>query len=380
MDQKKNKKIIGIVGGGQLGRMLTQAGHKLGFKIIVLDPTPNSPAGQIADRQIVGDFKDREKILELASVSDFMTFEIESADNETLQKIKDSGMPVNPNPETLRIIKDKFKQKAFLQEHNIPVAPFALVGSMDDALKQGEIFSYPYLLKARFDAYDGRGNCVVNSKKEIESAFQKLSQSPLYAEKFIKFKKELAVVSARDVYGRIVSFPVVETIHKNNICHIVKSPAPIEKETREKAEGMANKVLDALRGVGVFGIEMFLTTDGEILVNEIAPRVHNSGHHTIEAFNASQFEQHIRAITGMHLLDLEPLSKHAVMINILGERESEAEPKGIEEAESLGYTKAHIYGKVKTKVERKMGHITVLSDNLDEAEAKAVEARKKISI
>ncbi|HEU0085826.1 MAG TPA: 5-(carboxyamino)imidazole ribonucleotide synthase [Candidatus Paceibacterota bacterium] len=373
-------KTIGIVGGGQLGRMLTEAAHKLGFRVVVLDPTPNSPAGQIADGQVIGGFKDREKILELANMSDYITFEIESADNKTLDEISKSGKQVNPDPETLRIIKDKFRQKAFLQEHDIPVADFALIDTEEDCIRQGEIFGYPFLLKSRFDAYDGRGNFVIKHKEDISEAFEKLSGGQLYAEKFVPFVKELAVVAARDAQGSVVSYPVVETIHRNNICHIVRSPAPVSESVKEKAEVLAGKVLSALGGVGVFGIEMFLTPNRQVLINEIAPRVHNSGHHTIEAFSASQFEQHIRAITGMSLEIPKKFSEAAVMINILGEREGEAEPKGINEVDALGYAKAHIYGKMLTKPERKMGHITVLASSVEKAERIAKKARKNISI
>ncbi len=377
--QKNTGKTIGIVGGGQLGRMLTQSAHKLGYKVIVLDPAPHSPAGQLADKQILGSFKDRKKILELAKVSDFLTFEIESADNETLEELVKKGKKVNPSPKILRIIKDKFEQKVFLANHGIPVAEFALIESEEDCRKQGEIFGYPFLLKARFDAYDGRGNFVIKKKSDIPKAFKKLSASPLYAEKFVPFKKELAVVSARDMWSGIESYEVVETIHKNNICHIVRSPAPVSEEIKLKAKKLAEDVLESLGGVGVFAVEMFLTKRG-VVVNEIAPRVHNSGHHTIEAYSASQFEQHIRAITGMKLAELKANKKSAVMVNILGNREGKADFKGGEKAEKLGGIGIHIYGKMETRKERKMGHITVVDDKLAEAEKRAKKARKYISI
>ncbi len=374
------KQRIGIVGGGQLGRMLAQAAHKLGFYVTVLDPTPNSPAGQIADMQIVGSFKDKDKILGLAEVSDFITFEIESANAEALEELITRGVSVNPEPKVLKIIKDKFEQKVFLHTQDIPVADFALIESESDCEKQGELFGYPFLLKARFDAYDGRGNYVIKNADDIPKAFAKLSASPLYAEAFIPFVKELAVVSARGMDGDVVSFPVVETIHKNNICHIVRSPAPVPHDVVVNAKNIAEQVLTTLGGVGVFAVEMFLKSDGEIIVNEIAPRVHNSGHHSIEAFSMSQFEAHIRAVTGMPLVSPVALSHASVMVNILGEREGNALLAG-------GYTKPddalahiHIYGKLETRPERKMGHITVLADTLEEAEEKALEVRRSIEI
>ena len=374
------KQTIGIVGGGQLGRMLAQAAHKLGFLVTVLDPTPNCPAGQIADVQIVGSFKDKDKIFELAEVSDFITFEIESANAEALEELIARGVAVNPEPKVLKIIKDKFEQKVFLRENGIPVADFALIKDEDDCKRQGEIFIYPFLLKARFDAYDGRGNAVIKSEGDIESAFEKLSKSPLYAERFVPFIKELAVVSVRGMDGEIVTFPVVETIHKNNICHIVRSPAPVEHDVISQAKALAEKVLGVLGGVGVFAVEMFLTESGELLVNEIAPRVHNSGHHTIEAFNMSQFEAHIRAVTGMPLVKPEATSRASVMVNILGEREGEALLDGAYNGQNDDGTAIHIYGKLETRPERKMGHITVLADSLEEAERKALEVRESIEI
>ncbi len=374
------KKTIGIVGGGQLGRMLADAAHKLGFQVVVLDPTTNSPAGQIADKQIIGGFKDEEKILELAKISDFITFELEGVNDEILEKISQKGKPVNPDPKVLRIIRDKFNQKVFLKNHGIPVADFALIENEEDCKKQGEIFGYPYLLKARFDAYDGRGNYVVKNKQDIAKAVKKFSGSSLYAEKFVPFEKELAVVSARDMFDTIESFEVVETIHKDNICHTVKSPADVDVRTKSKATELAEKVLSALGGVGVFAVEMFLDKNGEILVNEIAPRVHNSGHHTIEAYNASQFEQHIRAISGMPLLKLENKSEASVMMNILGQRDGKAVYKAEKGLEKLSGVNVHIYGKMETRKERKMGHLTAIAKTLKEAENQAKKAHKYISI
>lgn len=374
-------KTIGIVGGGQLGRMLTEAAHNLGFRVIVLDPTENSPAAQVADEHIVGGFKDSEAIKKLASKVDVLTFEIESANAEALDELVAEGKKVFPEPKTLKIIKDKFEQKVFLRNAGIPVSDFALIESKDDIAKQGELFGYPFLLKTRFDAYDGRGNAVVADESGIDFAYEKLGgKSALYAEKFVPFEKELAVVAARGQDGKVITYPVVETIHKNNICHIVISPAPVGDEIIEKAKTLASKVLDTLGGIGVFGIEMFLTKDADVLINEIAPRVHNSGHHTIEGFTMSQFEAHIRTVVGLPLPEPEKTAPYSVMVNILGERSGLAEPEGIEEAHALGNTKVHLYGKHETRPERKMGHLTVVGGDREETLVKALEARKKISI
>ncbi len=374
------KKTIGIVGGGQLGLMLAEAAHKLGFQVAILESTEDCPARKAADTFILGSFKDKEKILELANVADYVTFEIESANAEALDELVAKGIDVNPGPGILKIIKDKFKQKTYLREHEIPVADFALIETQEDCIRQAELFGYPFLLKARFDAYDGRGNYVVRNESDIPIAFEKLSKSPLYAERFVPFVKELAVVSARDMFGSIISYPVVETVHKNNICHIVRFPASTSNQVTFQADELAEKVLEVLGGVGVFAIEMFLTEDGQLVVNEIAPRVHNSGHLTIEGFSVSQFEQHIRAISGMPLVKILANAKATVMVNILGEREGDADLSGVKEAESLGGVSVHVYGKLQTRQERKMGHITVVGDSLEEVEEKAIKARKYISI
>ncbi len=214
----------------------------------------------------------------------------------------------------------------------------------------------------------------------IPKAFKKLSGSPLYAEKFVPFKKELAVVSARDMFGTTKSFDVVETVHKNNICHIVRSPAKISSETRAKAIALSERVLEVIHGIGVFAVEMFLDKKGDVLVNEIAPRVHNSGHHTIEAFSVSQFEQHIRAITGMPLAKPQSLSLAAVMINILGKKDAKAEFKTKKGMKKIDGVHTHIYGKMETRKERKMGHITALGKTVSEAEKKAKKAHSYVSI
>lgn len=374
------KKRIGIVGGGQLGKMLTMEAKKLGFTVIILDPTRKSPASQISDYQLVADFKNEKAIQRLAELSDFITFEIELANADILNEISKKGIKVNPSAKTLNIIKDKLKQKQFLQINKIPVARFEEARSKEEIVEVAKKLGYPLLLKARFDAYDGRGNALIKNEKDIDDALNKLANRPLYTEEFIDFEKELAVVVARSIKGEIVTYPVVETIHKNNICHIVLAPAPIEDSIQKKARYLAAKVMKVLKGAGVFGIEMFLDKNGGVLINEIAPRVHNSGHFTIEGCVTSQFEQHIRAITGMPLGKTEMKSPAAVMINILGERQGKADVKGLEKALKIPNTSVHIYGKEETKIERKMGHITVIDQSLKNALKKARLARKYIYI
>ena len=389
-----SQKTIGIVGGGQLGRMLTQAAHSLDFNVVVLDPTPNSPAGQIT-KQIVGGFKDEAKIRELANESDFITFEVELANSAVLEDLQNSGKIIHPSPATLGIIKNKFGQKQFLRSADIPVADFLEVKTKQDILQAAETFNYPIILKAKFDAYDGRGNALVKSETDVEQAMEKLQARELYVEKFIKFQKELGVTAVRANDGTIEVYPIMETIHKNHICHTVLAPANIEEQKKQQARDLAIQTLKHLHGVGVFCVEMFLAEDGNVLVNEIAPRVHNAGHLTIEASQTSQFENHIRAISGMDLGRTDLKTAAAVMINILGEREGAANFPGFDgtwedfstkhqlpkiSAEDSTKIFVHIYGKLQTKPERKMGHITVVGNNLEKALAAGQQARKLIEI
>jgi 5-(carboxyamino)imidazole ribonucleotide synthase len=373
-------KRIGIVGGGQLGRMLTIPAKKLGFSVNIIDPTPNSPAGQIADHQIVADFKDEKAIRELGKISDYLTFEIELANSEVLKELEKKGIKINPSPESLAIIRDKLKQKEFLRKNQIATADFIEVIRKEEIIKIAKKFGYPILLKARFDAYDGRGNALIKNEQEIDSGLEKLSGRRIYVEKFVPFIKELAVVAVRSSEGKILTYPVVETMHKNNILHYLLSPAPISKKIADQAEKLTIQTMKHLKGAGVFGIEMFLTKDGKVLINEISPRVHNSGHHTIEANKTSQFENHIRAISNMPLGSTEMTAKASVMMNILGDKAGAANPRGIEKAEKIPGVKVHIYGKLETKPDRKMGHITVVGDSIEECLRKAKQARKLINI
>lgn len=372
-------KTIGIIGGGQLGRMLTLAAKPLGFDVVVINPSANSPAAQVGAQEIVADLYDQKALEQLSSMVDFLTVEIEHLDAEVLEKLS-TKKSINPAPATIRLIQDKLEQKRFLAKHNIPIADFRSVTDQASAAKALSDFGGKMLLKARHGAYDGRGNRVVNSLKDIDAAFKVFDGRDLYAETYVPFVKELAVVVARDLCGQTATYPVVETIHQRNICLEVLSPASIKPAQREQAEELATKVVNLLDGAGVFAIEMFLTVDGHILVNEIAPRVHNSGHLTLEANRTSQFEQHVRAITGLPLGNTEMIMPAAVMINILGEHDGPTKLTGIENALANPDVSVHIYGKSPTKVDRKMGHLTAIGQTAKSARKKAREARKLINV
>lgn len=374
-------KRIGIVGGGQLGRMLAESARKLGFMVITLDEGSSGPAAQVSDKHIDASFKDAGAVHRLAEQVEVLTFEIESAHAGALQEIAEQRPDaVHPSPRTLAIIRDKYVQKEYLRTAGIPVAAAQAVLNSAEIEDVGREYGYPLILKSRLGAYDGRGNARINSVHEIASALEKLGSGPLYVEQFVPFAKELAVVAARSTTGECALYPVVETVHQNHICHTVTMPAPVSVEIQHEAQRVARDVLTALGGAGVFGIELFLTKEGKILVNEVAPRVHNSGHITIDANVTSQFEQHIRAITGMPLGDTSMIAPVGVMINILGERAGSALPTGIDTAEALGDVRVHIYGKKDTKPERKMGHINVRGATHDAAHAKAKKARGHVSI
>ncbi len=374
------KNRLGIVGGGQLGRMLTIAAKQLGFTVGVIDPTPGSPAGQVADFQIEAAYDDAAAIRQLARQVDFMTFEIESAGAEVLEELAAGGTVINPAPATLAMIKDKLLQKRWLREAGVPVADFIEVASESDVRAAAKEFGYPLVLKARLGAYDGRGNAVIAAASEIPAALERLSGRTLYVERQVAFTKELAVIIARSLQGETAVYPPVETVHRNNICHLVYTPAQVGAAVEARAIKLAARVAKHLQGAGVFAIEMFVTADDEVLVNEIAPRVHNSGHLTLEASQTSQFEQQVRAVTGLPLGATDWRTPAAVMINILGERSGSAAVDGLGEALAIPDVSVHIYGKAETRPERKMGHITALGATRDEAESKAQRARKGMTI
>ncbi len=363
---------IGIVGGGQLGRMLTEAAVPLGYHVSVVDAAETSPAAQVGAEQIHAKLTDVDAITELAEKTDVLTWEIEHIPASHLADLAERGFNVEPSPNTLLMIQDKLLQKQFLQATGIPVAPFSDTLSEDDFIGGG-----PFVVKSRKGGFDGRGNLVVETinPDEITAFF---GNQPVYVEQAVRFEKELAVIAARDKSGNVVTYPAVETVHKDNICHLVVSPAEVEPETLKAASEITHETLVRLEGAGVFAVEMFVV-NGQVLVNEIAPRVHNSGHHTIEANITSQFEQHIRAITGMPLGSTAMRTGAAAMINILGTRDEPLSREGLDRVLALPDTHPHYYGK-SSRPARKIGHITVLGSTTAEVKDIAQRAREELSI
>jgi len=357
-------KILGIIGGGQLGMMLTEAAKNMTpniSQIIVLDPTENCPASKIGATQIVADFKNASAIKELASKCDIITYEIESGDSKILKNLENE-CEINPSPETLEIIQDKLTQKKFLAENNIPVAEFREITSKNELESKINEFGLPVLLKTRTGAYDGRGNFKIDRLDQISEALEIFDGQSLMIEKFVNFKMEVSVIASRSTSGEIKTYPLVENIHKNNILEMTIAPARINEIISKNAEEIAHKTMEVLHGAGVFGIEMFVTNDNEILINEIAPRVHNSGHHTLQSSKTSQFEQHLRAILGLKLGSTE-LVHPTIMYNILGPKDFIGKFKN--PTTDLQNVFLKMYGKSESKPQRKIGHVNVVDkDNL----------------
>ena len=378
---KSNSFRLGIIGGGQLGKMMAQEAQKMGFYVTILDPTPDCPASPVADEQIIADFNDEKAIVKVAKQSDFLTFEIENTRGEFLDDLeKKVPCKINPSGKSWRLFQDKLKQKQLFDKAKVPHPQYMPVTNFKDLTKAVKKLKFPLMLKSRLDSYDGRGNAEIKKEKDINKAWHKLKNNKLYAEKFIQFDKELAIMVARSSKGEIAAYPVVETVQKNNICHYVLAPAQISKLAEKRAKRLAIKTIKLIKGAGVFGIEMFKTPDDKIWLNEISPRVHNSGHYTIEACVTSQFEQHVRAVSGLPLGSTEMIVPASVMVNILGQRQGSARVKGLEKALAIPGVSIHIYGKKETRLERKMGHITVIDKSLNKAFHKAKKAREYIKI
>ena len=377
-----NKKI-GIIGGGQLGQMMILEAKKMGFYITVLDPTLHCPAHTIVDEHIVADFEDEKAIRLLAEKSDVVTYEFEHINAQVLKQLEAEGKKVYPTATSLEIIQNKFTQKSLLKKDGIPVPDFMAVSSPAEILAAGKEYGFPLMLKACTGGYDGKGNYVVKNENDCENGYKELGGGtlPLMAEKFYPFIMEISVLACRAINGDIKVYPVAENIHKDSILDKTRVPASISSKTTENAMNLAKRVMEVFEGVGMFCVEMFVDKDGNVAINEVAPRPHNSGHYTIEACVTSQFEQHIRAVSGLPLGD-PSLVRPVVMRNILGEEGSsgKAVVEGADEALAIPGVTLHVYGKETSKPKRKMGHLTATAATLEEAEKNADMAKDFIKI
>ncbi|KAB8129882.1 5-(carboxyamino)imidazole ribonucleotide synthase [Gracilibacillus oryzae] len=348
---------IGIIGGGQLGRMMTTAAKHMGYRVIVLDPTPDCPTAQVADDQIVAAYDDLDAVKQLSERSDVVTYEFENVDLTAAQILEDKGiLPQGAN--SLKVTQDRELEKKAMVESSQPVAEFAIVTSEQELKDAANKIGYPSVAKTCRGGYDGKGQVKLTNESDLQEAAEMLeSADRLIIEKWVPFDKEISIVFTRSAAGEISYFPVAENIHRDHILHATIAPARVSESIAAKAKQAAKAIAETIGVVGTFAIEMFVTGE-EILINELAPRPHNSGHYTIEACNVSQFEQHIRAICG---LPLAPVFSHggAVMFNLLGK---DVEPF-FTRLDEVGTAHLHMYGKEENKPLRKMGHATFIGDN-----------------
>lgn len=355
----KPGQTIGIIGGGQLGRMMTFSAKEAGFRVIVLEPAPDSPAGQVADEQIVAAYDDRTALARLAEKSDVITYEFENIDYEALDWLTKKAF-IPQGSELIKVTQDRILEKQALTDAGVKVAPYAVIRNEKDLQQKLEKIGFPCVLKTSRGGYDGKGQYVIKEAQDVQEAAQLLTHGPCVLEAWIPFEKEISVVMARSIEGELNCFPIGENIHVNNILHETIVPARILPHLKGKIVELARKIANQLNLVGTLAVELFLTEDGQLYVNELAPRPHNSGHYTIEACNISQFGQHIRAVCGWPLQDSK-LLKSAVMINVLGQHVDGV----IREIPQRTDWAVHFYGKNEAKHNRKMGHVTILTENVE---------------
>jgi len=368
---------LGILGGGQLGRMLIQEAINYNLATFVLDPDTNAPCKDIANYFECGSITDFDTVYNFGKKADIITIEIEKVNIEALEQLEKEGKMVFPQSRVIRLIQDKGIQKQFFKENNIPTAPFQLVNSKEDLLNSQ--FPFPYMLKQRKDGYDGKGVMKILNRTDIDKAFD----SPCLIEELVDFEKEIAVIVARNSNGDARTFPMVEMEFnaEANLVEFLISPSTYPETIQHKAEQIALNIANSLNITGLLAVEMFVDRNGEILVNELAPRPHNSGHHTIEGNYVSQFEQHLRSIFNLPLGDTRAIN-NAVMINLLGEKgyDGVAVYKGLEKIMAIDGVYVHLYGKKYTKPFRKMGHVTVVDQNRDSAIEKANYIKKTLKV
>lgn len=349
-----------MIGGGQLGKMMAVSAKQMGYKVAVVDPVKDSPCGQVADIEITASYNDLEAIRKLADISDIITYEFENIDYDALHWLKGHAY-LPQGSELLLITQNRETEKKAIQSAGCEVAPYSIVKTKDELKEAVQSLGLPAVLKTCRGGYDGKGQFVIKEASQIEEASALLEQGTCILESWVSFKMELSVIVVRSVNGEISTFPAAENIHHNNILFQSIVPARVEEGIQEKAAELAVKLADELNLVGPLAVEMFLTDDGALLVNELAPRPHNSGHYTLDLCETSQFEQHIRAVCGLPLGKTE-LLKPGMMVNLLGDEVKIPE----EEPEHLREAKLYVYGKHEIKKGRKMGHITFMKQPEDE--------------
>ena len=376
-------KKIGILGGGQLGKMLSLAAANWDFKIFCLDPTPEAPASTVCSGFTVGDFNNYDEVLAFGLDKDLLTIEIEHVNTDALRELERLGKTVHPSPRALDIIKDKGLQKEFYRQHDIPTAHFELFedeNALKSAIESGA-WKLPLVQKTRTAGYDGKGVAILRTLGDLET---KLLPGPCLAEALAPIEVEIAIVAAQNPQGEVAVFPAVEMdFHPEaNLVEFLLCPARISPLVAAEAEALAEKVIRAFDVCGLLAVEMFWTKDGQLLVNEVAPRPHNSGHQTIDSAHTSQFEQHLRGICDLPLGSTASKTPVAIMLNLLGEpgHKGPVRYEGVEECLSLEGVNIHLYGKALTSPFRKMGHVTITADTVAEAMKKANFVKEKLKV
>ncbi|MCC6231683.1 MAG: 5-(carboxyamino)imidazole ribonucleotide synthase [Verrucomicrobiales bacterium] len=367
---------LGLIGGGQLAKMTAQAAAQLGLATAILERTQHTPASGLAHHCLLGDWDQPADLLRLAALSDVLTLENEFVDAEALAVLERHGHRLRPGSGTVKIVQDKLWQKQAIAEEGIAMPRFADAPSKTAALAAAHAFGWPVVLKKRRNGYDGKGNATLRSAADLDAAWQQLNgdQNALFVESWFSFEREIAVMVTRPEQGSAALYPVVETVQKDHICHVVRAPGTLPTTIQERASEMAQRAVAAVGGIGTFGVEMFLAPDGTLALNELAPRVHNSGHYTIEACECSQFENHVRAVMGWPLGSPRMRAPAAVMINLLGAGPGPGLPSGLDRALAVPGASLHLYGKTTSTRGRKMGHVTALGNTTDEAYAIARRA------
>ena len=374
---------LGILGGGQLARMTLQAASRLGIDVVIAERFPDSPAARLTSRSVVfpNGWNDPRALQKLAELTKIVTLESEFVDWRALEHLEQMGVQVRPSSACVGVVQDKLLQKQALARAELPVPTFFEVADPESLVRAGDDVGWPLMLKARRDGYDGRGNVLVSSQSQAEDACARLGwpDRALFAEAFLEFECELASLVVRDLDGAIAQYPVVQTVQDPalHICREVLAPAAIPAEVAERAAAVARSAVEAVDGIGAVGVEMFLLEDGQVVINELAPRPHNSAHYTIEGCWCSQFENHVRAVLGLSLGDPGMRAPAAVMVNLLG---SSTRPVLVEDALAQPRTFVHVYGKMENRPGRKMGHITVVASTLDEAHEHARSAATEVHL
>lgn len=368
---------LGVLGGGQLGRMLIQEAINYNVNVHILDPDKNAPCRKLCNRFECGSLSDFETVYNFGKDLDMITIEIEKVNVDALEKLEEEGVLVYPQSRIIRLIQDKGLQKQFFKQNDIPTSAFQLISTKEN-LKNTNL-TIPYIQKLRKDGYDGKGVKKINTVNDLETAFDEAS----LIEEWVDFEKEIAVIVARNDDGDVATFPMVEMEFnpEANLVEFLIAPSTYGFDIQQRAEELAKKIANDLQIVGLLAVEMFLTKDGEILVNELAPRTHNSGHQTIEGNYVSQFAQHLRAIFNLPLGDTRCRS-NAVMINLLGEEgyEGLAKYEGVEEILAMEGVYVHLYGKKFTKPFRKMGHVCIINDDRELAISNARKVQEILKV